>query len=57
MIIVQDVLFGNDAILKLLESNMRIQLLPIMEGDHLGVERVEVVLFSFFIRHTPHGVP
>ena len=38
MIIVQDVLFGNDAILKLLESNMWIQLLPIMEGDHLGAE-------------------
>ena len=57
MTIAQDVLFGNDAILKLLESNMRIQLLPIMEGDHLGAERVEVVLFSFFIRHTPHGVP
>ena len=57
MTIIQDVLFGNDTILKLLESNMRIQLPPVMEGDHLGVEWVEVVLVSFLIRHTPHGVP
>ena len=57
MTIIQDVLFGNDTILKLLESNMRIQLPPVMEGDHLGAERVKVVLVSFLIRHTPHGVP
>ena len=57
MTIIQDVLFGNDTILKLLESNMQIQLPPVMEGDHLGAERVEVVLVLFLIRHTPHGVP
>ena len=57
MTIIQDVLFGNDTIPKLLESNMRMQLPPVVEGDHLGAKRVEIVLFSFLIRHTPHGVP
>jgi len=52
VIIPHYILFSNNACTELLDSNMGVQLFTVAEGDHVGVERIEVLFFTLYVRQT-----